>query len=456
MLIPDDQRDAVAIELVTKTEHSDWYEQQGQPTRTWVNRAQFKGRAGQFVFLPDDDGAPNRLVAGVGDTLEFESVADLAKALPPGNYRLDAERFDDRAVYAAHLGWGLGAYRFDEYRKAPGPDAARSLLVPEALEDVLDEVASVSITRDLVNRPTEDLLPHDLESEARKIAINFDADFECTIGDDLLRAGFATIHTVGRASVSAPRLIDIRWGDPDHPRVTLVGKGVCFDSGGLDIKPANGMRQMKKDMGGAAHVLGLADLIMRRRLPVRLRVLVPTVENAISANAYRPGDVIRTYKGTTVEIDNTDAEGRLILCDALTLAVEEKPEIIVDFATLTGAARSALGTELPAMFTNRDEIATGISSSGDALDDPVWRMPLHAPYRKMLTSPIADLTNAPSSPYAGAITAALYLEHFVDENPWVHFDIMAMNIRHRPGHPVGGEAMGLRAVFDFLAGRFGA
>ncbi len=456
MLIPDDQRDAVAIELVTKTEHSDWQEQQSAQTRIWLDRAQFKGRAGQFVFLPDEAGAPNRLIAGVGDTLGFESVADLAKALPPGDYRLETERFDDAAVYAAHLGWGLGAYRFDEYRKAPGPDAARSLLVPEGLKAVLDEVASVSITRDLVNRPTEDLLPHDLESEARKLAIAFDADFECIVGDDLLRAGFATIHTVGRASVSAPRLIDIRWGEPDHPHVALVGKGVCFDSGGLDIKPANGMRQMKKDMGGAAHVLGLANLIMRRKLPVRLRVLVPAVENAISANAYRPGDVIRTYKGTTVEIDNTDAEGRLILCDALTLAVEEEPEIIVDFATLTGAARSALGTELPAMFTNRDDIATGISAAGEALDDPVWRMPLHAPYRKMLTSPIADLTNAPSSPYGGAITAALYLEHFVDEKPWVHFDIMAMNIRHRPGHPVGGEAMGLRAVFDFLAGRFGA
>lgn len=456
MLIPDDQRDAHRIELVTKTEHSDWYTQQNEAARAWLDRAQFKGRAGQFVFLPDEGGAPNRVVAGVGDTLGFESVADLAKALPPGDYRLDADRFDAAAQHAAHLGWGLGAYRFDEYRKAPGADAARSLLLPDHLAGVLDEVASVSITRDLVNRPTEDLLPHDLESEARKLAIHHGADFECTVGDDLLRAGYATIHTVGRASVSAPRLIDIRWGDPDHPRVTLVGKGVCFDSGGLDIKPANGMRQMKKDMGGAAHVLGLADLIMRRELPVRLRVLVPAVENAISANAYRPGDIIRTYKGTTVEIDNTDAEGRLILCDALTLAVEEEPQIIVDFATLTGAARSALGTELPAMFTNRDHIAAGISAAGETNEDPVWRMPLHAPYRQMLTSPIADLTNAPSSPYAGAITAALYLEHFVDDTPWVHFDIMAMNIRHRPGHPVGGEAMGLRAVYDFLAGQYGA
>ena len=456
MLIPDDQRDAQPIELVTKSECTDWCEAQSEKARQWLERAVFKGRAGQFVYLPDADGAPSRLVAGVGESLAFESIADLAKSLPPGTYHLVAEQYDEAAQYAAYLGWALGAYRFDEYRKAPAPDQARHLLLPEPFGSALDEAASVALTRDLVNRPTEDLLPHDLESEARKLAIAHDADFESTVGDDLLRAGLTTIHTVGRASVSAPRLIDIRWGDPSHPLVTLVGKGVCFDSGGLDIKPANAMRTMKKDMGGAAHALGLADLIMRRKLPVRLRVLVPAVENAISANAFRPGDVIRTYKGTTVEIDNTDAEGRLILCDALTLAIEENPAIIVDFATLTGAARSALGTELPAMFTNRDEIAAGISSAGAAIDDPVWRMPLHAPYRHMLTSPIADLTNAPSSPYAGAITAALYLEHFIDQTPWVHFDIMAMNLRHRPGHPVGGEAMGLRAVYGFLDGRYGA
>ena len=352
------------------------------------------------------------------------------------------------------LGWGLGAYRFERYK--PADRSAARLLIDPGDAGVLDEVQAVALCRDLVNTPAGDLLPHDLEREARALADAGAMQIAVTTGEELLRRGLRVIHAVGRASASEPRLIDLRWGDPAHPRVTLVGKGVCFDSGGLDLKSAAGMRWMKKDMGGAAHVLGLAGLVVARRLPVALRVLVPAVENAVSSNAYRPGDVLHAYDGTTIEVDNTDAEGRLILCDALALAREEEPELIVDFATLTGAARVALGTELPAMFATHDELALGILDAGGRCDDPVWRMPLHAPYRNLLDSQVADIVNAPAAPQGGAITAALFLERFVGDTPWVHFDIMAWNQRARPGHPVGGEAMGLRAVYGYLEERYGS
>ena len=282
------------------------------------------------------------------------------------------------------------------------------------------------------------------------------AGLRLTVGDDLLTANLPTIHAVGRASTNAPRLIDLRWGKDNDPRVTLIGKGVCFDSGGLDIKPSTGMRYMKQDMGGAAHVLGIARLVMSQKLPVRLRVLVPAVENAIAGNAFRPGDIIRSRKGTTIEIDNTDAEGRLVLCDALALACETDPGLIIDFATLTGAARTALGTDVPALFCNDDALADDLVDAARRVADPIWRMPLHQPYRKMLDSRVADVANSSGLPYAGAITAALFLEAFVTPGtPWAHFDLMAWNLSTGPGRPEGGEAMGLRAVYAHLANRFG-
>ena len=397
---------------------------------------------------------PGAVVVGTGEGAGLATLGDLPHRLAEGDYRLDFHTHthpDTR--YRLLLGWGLGAYRFVRYKPADRP-AARLLIDPED-EPVLDEVEAVALCRDLVNTPAGDLLPHDLEHEARALASACDMQVAVTTGADLLRENFRVIHAVGRASASEPRLIDLRWGDPAHPRVTLVGKGVCFDSGGLDLKSATGMRWMKKDMGGAAHVLGLARLIATRRLPVALRVLVPAVENAVSSNAYRPGDVLRAYDGTTIEVDNTDAEGRLILCDALALAREEEPQLLVDFATLTGAARVALGTELPAMFATHDAVAHGIFDAGQRCEDPVWRMPLHAPYRNLLDSEVADIVNAPAVPQGGAITAALFLERFVGDTPWVHFDIMAWNQRARPGHPVGGEAMGLRALYGYLADRYG-
>jgi leucyl aminopeptidase len=313
----------------------------------------------------------------------------------------------------------------------------------------------VTLVRDLINTPAADMQPSHLAAEAEQLAYVQQAGSTVTVGEELLDRGLYAIHAVGRAAHDEPRLIDIRWGDPTNPLVVLVGKGVCFDSGGLDLKPSAAMRTMKKDMGGAAHVLGLAQLVMAERLPVHLRVLIPAVENAVSANAFRPGDVLATYKGITVEVDNTDAEGRLVLCDALALAAEEKPALIIDFATLTGAARTAVGAEIAAMFCNDDAVAEALAAAAQAVDDPVWRMPLHRGYDYLLDSKIADVANASNSPYGGAITAALFLERFVDGLPWVHFDVMAFNVRPRAGRPEGGEAMGIRAVFRYLEERFG-
>ena len=406
----------------------------------------FEAQPNQFLFLPVTQEEPNRVLVGIGDKPSIESIGALPLLLPPGAYQLNTDNKD------IILGWGLGAYHFESYKTTK--TELRTLYVGSQHMDVELEINAMGISRDLINTPTSDMLPHDLEGAARKIAIKHEAHIEVTTGDELLLEKYNTIHAVGRASISSPRLIDLKWGPSDGPRITLVGKGVCFDSGGLNIKPASNMRSMKKDMGGAATVLGLADLIMAKKLPIRLRVLVPAVENAIAGNAFRPGDVLTTYLGKTVEIDNTDAEGRLILCDALALAVEENPDLLIDFATLTGAARSALGTELPAMFSNEDSVANALIASGQRIMDPLWRLPLHAEYRYLLNSKIADIVNSASTPYGGAITAALFLKEFVGNVPWVHFDVMGWNLRGRPAHPEGGEAMGLRAVYHYLSDRF--
>ncbi|MCK5620816.1 MAG: leucyl aminopeptidase family protein, partial [Alphaproteobacteria bacterium] len=314
---------------------------------------------------------------------------------------------------------------------------------------------ATSFVRDLINTPAADMGPADLAQAARELAGEFGADFTVTVGDELIEQNYPAIHAVGRAAAVAPRLIDISWGDPSHPKVTLVGKGVCFDTGGLDLKPSRGMALMKKDMGGAAMVLGLARMIMMTGLPVRLRVLAPAVENSVSGNAMRPRDILRTRKGLTVEIGNTDAEGRLVLADALTEAMADKPDLLLDFATLTGAARGAVGTGIAAMFTPDDNLAEDLYRQGVAEDDPVWRLPLWKPYRRMIDSKVADINNAGDSPHAGAITAALFLAEFVDEGiSWAHFDIMAWNPAARPGRPEGGEAMAMRAAFATIKDRY--
>lgn len=398
----------------------------------------FSGEAG--IVLAGADG----VLLGVGDGSDPFVAAALSEKLPEGDYR-----FAGPAGDAALLSFLLGAYRFHRYKK--GKAAAARLVAPEGA-DVAGArrlAEAVHYVRDLVNTPAGDMLPDTLEEEARKLAASFGAEISVVAGDALLAGNFPMIHAVGRASATAPRLIDLVWGRADAPKLTLVGKGVCFDSGGLDIKSAEAMALMKKDMGGAANALGLARLVMGAKLDVRLRVLVPAVENAISGAAFRPGDILTSRKGVTVEIGNTDAEGRLVLADAMALAAEESPQILVTLATLTGAARVALGPELPAFYCDDDAFAGAVGAAAAATNDPVWRMPLYRPYDSMLASPVADMTNAPGGAFAGSVTAALFLKRFAPPaGVWAHFDIYAWRAKPAPGRPLGGEAQAIRALFE--------
>ncbi|WP_420589333.1 leucyl aminopeptidase family protein [Bacterioplanoides sp.] len=453
LLAADQASSIVPLTILEHSAYDGWLEAQTDACKTWLQSCGYTGKGTQLI--PAADGSASQALF-VCDTLDnFFAAGDLSSQLPAGQYQIDNISDTDQLIAIA-FAWGAGAYRFEKYKSNDKPQAQLVLTDSDALKISRDMVQAVSWTRDLINTPAGDMMPQHLAAATETIAEQFGASVTQVVGDDLLTENYPTIHAVGRASDHAPRLIDLRWGKSSDPKVTLVGKGVCFDSGGLDLKPAAAMRLMKKDMGGAAQVLGLAYLIMSQQLPVNLRVLIPAVENAVSANAFRPGDVITTRKGTTVEIDNTDAEGRLVLCDALTEAVNDKPEIMFDFATLTGACRVALGTELPGFFTNQMQLAGDLMQHGNKVTDPVWQLPLHKPYNDMLKSDVADMVNSVPGPFGGAITAALYLEHFVDDTPWVHFDVMAWNQRKLPGRPTGGEAMGIRAVFSYLQNRFNA
>lgn len=421
----------------------------------WVEASGYRGKPGAVLLLPGGEHGPVAgALVGVEGNEDIWSWGGAVQALPPGNYRIEGELPTDAANRAA-LGWALGSYTFTRYKQNDRP--TRNLVWPCGADRtyVAAAAGATSLARDLINTPAADMGPADLAEAARELAGEFGANFAVTVGDELLERNYPAIHAVGRAAAVAPRLIDINWGDPGHPKVTLVGKGVCFDTGGLDLKPSRGMALMKKDMGGAAAVLGLARMIMMTGLPVRLRVLVPAVENSVSGNAMRPRDILQTRKGLTVEVGNTDAEGRLILADALTEAMSDKPDLVLDFATLTGAARAAVGTGLGAMFTPDDRLAEDLYRHGVGEDDPVWRLPLWKPYRRMLDSKIADINNITDSPYAGAITAALFLAEFVDDGvSWAHLDIMAWNPAARPGRPEGGEAMAMRAAFATIKERY--
>ena len=442
---------AKIIECVPAGAYAQWLQAQPESLRRWLEAAGFEPKPGRPLILPGE--APLRVLAVIEDTPDMWALGDLPGRLPPGDYRLHGVE-DEARLKDLALGWALGAYRFERYKKSERPAPALLLENERVRAEVAREAEAIYLVRDLINTPADDMGPAQLARAAAELAGRYGADYTCVVGDDLLAAGYPAIHAVGRASVHPPRLVELRWGAPSDPMVTLVGKGVCFDSGGLDLKNASGMRLMKKDMGGAAHALGLAKRIMDENLPLRLRVLIPAVENAVSGNAFHPGDVIRTRKGLTVEVDNTDAEGRLILADALAAAAEQTPEMIVDFATLTGAARVALGTELPAYFTHDDTLAESLNTQARRVYDPVWRLPLFEDYRHQLESRIADMLNSATSGFGGAITAALFLDAFVPRQiPWLHFDIMAWNQRARPGRPRGGEAMGLRAAFGLLQQR---
>jgi leucyl aminopeptidase len=441
----------IPIVVVPQNHFSDWLAAQTTATKEWLSATQFHGEAGNMRLIPDATGNISRVICCVTEKDNLWGVGNLPFTLPEGIYTFDQKN----SHYLSHVvAFGLGAYQFTRYKK-PMRQPAQLYLPATALSSVITIVESIYLVRDWINTPTDDMGPAEFASAAEKLAKQYDATFSQIVGEELLRQNYASIYTVGRASNDPPRLIDIRWGNPTHPKVTLVGKGVCFDSGGLDIKPSSAMLLMKKDMAGGAHVLGLARMIMVAKLPICLRVLVPMVENVISGNAYRPGDVIKSRKGVTIEIGNTDAEGRVILADALAEAVSEKPELLIDITTLTGAARVALGTELPAVFSNNDKLVADVIKQGEKNDDPMWRLPLFALYREYINSAIADINNNSTEPYAGAITAALFLKEFVpDDIPWLHFDMMAWNLRARPGRPQGGEAMVLRALFSYLRERF--
>ena len=452
-LRPDRGEPARTIHLVDKGGWDAWIGGQPARARAMLGAQGFAAEPQSLATFGGDGAEDWSVVLGVADAGGLGPWC-LAKAasLPAGVYRLAGG-----APGAAALGWLLAQYRFTRYRKADG-DGARVLLTNDAA-GIVEQVAvaeAVSLVRDLVNTPAADMGPQQLEDAAAGLARDFDAALRVTRGD-ALEQGFPLIAAVGRAAhcAYAPRLLEVEWGDPSHPRIALIGKGVSFDTGGLDIKPASGMRLMKKDMGGAAHALALARLVMGARLPVRLHLLIPTAENAISGNAFRPGDVLRSRAGLSVEVHNTDAEGRLLLADALARAYEDAPELAIDFATLTGAARVALGPDLPALFANDDALASALLAAGDPVGDPLWRLPLWSGYDDMLKSDVADIANASDSPFAGAVTAALFLNRFVPAGAaWAHLDTFAWMPADKPGRPRGGEALGLRAAWAMLRARY--
>lgn len=455
---PDRDQTATHIHVVDKAGLDAFLKNLPGSARSALAAQKFAAAPFEHAIIPN--GEDWSVVTGVADAgaLGTWCLARLGESLPAGTYRVaNAESGPSL------LGWAAGQYRFDRYRAEPSEEGPRVLLTKavSAIAPALAEAAATALVRDMVNTPAEDMGPAQIEAEVERVAKanagKFGAEIKVTSGDALAQA-YPMVHAVGRAAgrSHAPRLLELTWGDPRHPKIAIVGKGVCFDSGGLDIKPASGMQLMKKDMGGAAHALALAQLVMQHHLKVRLHLLIPAVENAISGNAFRPGDVLKSRQGLTVEIGNTDAEGRLVLGDALTRAGEEEPELIIDFATLTGAARVAVGPDLPALFTRRDETAAEMLAAGEEASDPCWRLPLYDGYREYLKSDIADLNNSSSNGFAGASVGALFLDRFVPTGTdWAHFDTFAWRPAAKPGRPKGGDALGLRAAWGLLKGRYG-
>ncbi|PRP90351.1 putative cytosol aminopeptidase [Enhygromyxa salina] len=453
----------IPIVALTRNAYKGWVKGQGKSAQAWLKATAYTADAGKIALMPGRDGSLKRVVLGLGKPTRdpskaaMWSFAVLPARLPKGRYQLEGE-LDAQLAHDAALGWALGTYRFSRYLTGKAKDKTFPSLVWPAGVDrraVARARNAIFLGRDLITTPAGDLGPSELAEQAVAIATEHDAEIDSIVGEELLSANYPAIYAVGMGSPRAPRLIDLRWGDEDAPKLSLVGKGVVFDSGGLDLKSASGMKLMKKDMGGAASVLALAQMVMDAKLPVRLRVLIPAVENAISGEAFRPLDVLETRKGITIEVGNTDAEGRLILCDALAEADSEQPDLLIDFATLTGAARIALGTELPAMFSTDDEVAADILAAGTETIDPLWRLPLFRSYRRHLDSRVADINNIANVSQGGAITAALFLQEFVSsKTKWVHIDTMGYNLHARPGRPAGGEVFGVRAMFEMLRRRY--
>ena len=449
----DSAASAIPLRPISPAALAPWLTGREKRVAAWIEANHFSAASGKTCIIPNGEGGIGEVLVGITEEDNLWPYGALPSGLPEATYRLVEDGLDETAQNRAALGWALGAYGFARY-KAKEHKLARLVWPANADRGAVARAAEATyLVRDLINTPSGDMGPAELAEAAERVGKAHGASVKVIVGDRLLDENYPAVHAVGRASVRAPRLIDLRWGRTG-PKITLCGKGVCFDSGGLDIKSSANMKLMKKDMGGAAHMLGLAQMVMAAQLPVRLRLLIPAVENSISGNAYRPLDVVRTRKGLSVEIGNTDAEGRVILSDALTEADRESPDLLIDCATLTGAARVALGPELPALFSNHDASAESLIRHGQAERDPVWRLPLFKPYRRGLDSKVADLNNIWDSPFAGAITAALFLQEFVSPTtPWLHLDIMGWNTTSRPGRPEGGEAMGLRALYALVAER---
>jgi leucyl aminopeptidase len=450
----DRSSSSLPIQIVGQSSWRKWLKEQSAARRGWLESTGVTGKAGDLAVLPGRDGKAAGAVLVLSAKPNLWDFGSLATRLPAGTWRLASNTAPVSPTDAA-VAIGLGTWRFERYRTNKGKAGAK-IVWPQGVDKARATamIEAISMARDLITTPSSDMGPVELAAAAQDLAKTHKAKIKVIVGDDLLKQNYPMVHAVGRASTRAPRLIDLTWGKESDPKVTLVGKGVCFDTGGLDLKPASGMLMMKKDMGGAATVMAVAAMVMSAKLPVRLRLLVPAVENSVSGNAFRPMDVVPTRKGITVEIGNTDAEGRLILCDALYEGASEKPTMMVDCATLTGAARVALGTDLPALFCNDDALADDLIDAGRAVTDPMWRMPLFAGYRRLLDSKVADINNAPGVAFGGAITAALYLQEFVPNDvPWAHFDMMAWNNSSRPGRPEGGEAQVARAIFAAIEKR---
>ena len=451
----DRSSSSLPVQIVTPSGWRRWHKEQSAARRGWLDSTGVKGKPGDLAVLPGRDGKAAGAVLVVSAKPVLWDYGALATRLPAGTWRLEGDTAPVSPTDVA-VAIGLGAWRFERYRTKAKAAAGARLLWPAGADRARATavVEAISLARDLITTPASDMGPGELAAAVQAVGKAHKAKVKVIVGDDLLKQNFPMIHAVGRASARAPRLVDLTWGREGDPKVTLVGKGVCFDSGGLDLKPASGMLMMKKDMGGAATMLAVASMVMALRLRVRLRLLIPAVENSVSGNAFRPMDVVPTRKGITVEIGNTDAEGRLILCDALHEGAAEKPSMMVDCATLTGAARVALGTDLPALFCNDDGLADDLLAAGTAHTDPMWRLPLFPGYRRLLDSKVADINNAPGVAFGGAITAALYLQEFVpDDVPWAHFDMMAWNNASRPGRPEGGEAQAARAILAAIEKR---
>jgi leucyl aminopeptidase len=460
LLDADAAAPARPVVLVPAADTAAWLERAEPAARAWLGGQDFRGERGRLVILPDASGAPAGAVLGLGEassTVDPWFIAGLVDRLPPGApWRLEGALDAADATHAC-LGWLLGGYRYARYRE-PAPVRDLSLVAPRAADLPYARAAAeaVGLARDLINTPANDLGPDALEDAVREIGSGIGARVESIVGDALIDAGFPLIHAVGRASRRAPRLLDIRAGDADAPKVTLVGKGVCFDSGGLDLKNSTSMLLMKKDMGGAACALALTQLLVRLNVPLRLRLLIPAVENAVSGDAYRPGDVLPSRKGLTVEIGNTDAEGRLVLADALAEADTERPDLLIDLATLTGAARTALGPDLPAAYCTDAGLLEELRACGERECDPLWPMPLWRGYDEDLASRVADVNNVAAHAFAGSVIGALFLKRFVTATPrWLHLDLYAWNPKDRPGRPLGGEGQAVRALAQFLRSRFG-